>query len=171
MPISIVRCAKRHSLGIGVHAVIGYVCNVKMSPPVLLALAVLTGAPARTSALPSQPATAPTSLPPNPGVIGEAKDWFHRFQAGQIDRSRLSGEVNAQLTDAMIRQEATILKAFGEPSSFTLLRTYPIKDVPAYDFLLQFNGARIIEVIALTNDDKLAGIDFAMFGKPPSMRR
>jgi hypothetical protein len=101
----------------------------------------------------------------DPKIVAKAKEWFHRFQTGQIDRSQLNAQVNEQLTSAMIQQEAATLSRFGNPSSFQFLRTYEISGAVAYDFLLQFSAGRIVEMIAFGSDGKIAGIDFQTFVK------
>ena len=104
----------------------------------------------------------------DPKIVAKAKEWFHRFQTGQIDRSQLNTQVNLQLTSAMIQQEATTLTRFGNPTSFQFLRTYEISGATAYDFLLEFGAGRIVEMIAFGADGKIAGIDFQTFIKTSS---
>jgi hypothetical protein len=104
----------------------------------------------------------------DPKIVAKAKEWFRRFQMGQIDRSQLNTQVNVQLTNAMIQQEAATLSRFGGPSSFQFLRTYEISGATAYDFLLEFSAGRIVEMIAFDADGKIAGIDFQTFVKTSS---
>jgi hypothetical protein len=101
----------------------------------------------------------------DPKIVAKAKEWFHRFQTGQIDRSQLNSQTNAQLTSAMIQQEAATLTRFGNPSSFQFIRAYSVSGAIGYDFLLQFSAGRIIEMIAFDADGKIAGIDFETFVK------
>lgn len=113
-----------------------------------------------------QSLTTPAPAPGvDPRVVARAREWFHRFRAADIDRSQLSSEANAELTDAMVRHESAILKAFGEATSFSFLRTYPIAGEIGYDFLWQFKSGRIVEMIAFDNDGKIGGIDFETFVK------
>ncbi|MGA9419088.1 MAG: hypothetical protein WBV40_08045 [Candidatus Cybelea sp.] len=99
----------------------------------------------------------------DPRITARAKEWFHRFQGGQIDRSQLDAKMNAELTNTMIEQETARLRQVGAPSSFRFIRTYAINGVIGYDFLLQFGAARIVEMIAFDPDGKIAGIDFMTF--------
>lgn len=96
----------------------------------------------------------------DPRIVATAKEWFHRFQTGQIDRSQLDTTVNGELTSAMIEQEGAKLRQFGTPSSFRFIRTYAISGAVGYDFLLQFSAGRIVEMIAFDPGGKIAGIDF-----------
>ncbi|HEX3368718.1 MAG TPA: hypothetical protein VHS56_04005 [Candidatus Cybelea sp.] len=96
----------------------------------------------------------------DPQVLALAKEWFRRFQIGDIDRTQLSDTVNKQLTLAMIRREAAQLKPLGDPLSVTFIRSYPISGMLGYDFQLQFKSVRVIEMIAFDGSGKIAGIDF-----------
>jgi hypothetical protein len=105
----------------------------------------------------------------DPNIVAKAKEWFHRFQTGQIDRSQLGDQVNVQLTDAMIQQEAATLRLFGDPSSFEFVRKYAVSGAIGYDFLLQFGAGRVVEMIAFSADGKIAGIDFQTFVKTSAL--
>jgi hypothetical protein len=60
----------------------------------------------------------------DPRIVATAKEWFHRFQTGNIDRSQLDVSVNVELTNAMIAEEGAKLRQVGAPSSFRFIRTY-----------------------------------------------
>lgn len=106
----------------------------------------------------------PTSTPdPHRVILALAKEWFHRFQTGNIDHSQLDQRINKELTQAMIRKEETTLKAYGTPISFVYVRSEPIDGAKGYYFLLDFKFGRIVEAVALHPDGKIAGIDFATF--------
>lgn len=96
----------------------------------------------------------------DPQILSLAKEWFRRFQIGDIDRTQLSDSVNKQLTLTMIRREAAQLKPLGNPLSVTFIRSYPISGMLGYDFQLQFKSVQIIEMIAFDGSGKIAGIDF-----------
>jgi hypothetical protein len=114
----------------------------------------------------SQSTASPAPIPSaDARVAARAKEWFHRFESANIDRSQLNAETNAELTDANVRRESAVLKAFGDPTGFSFLRSYPIAGVIGYDFLWQFKSGRIIEMIAVDDDGKIAGIDFETFVK------
>ena len=144
-------------------------CNRKILPAILLTAFAI--------AFPSSQcdATAPSANPQAtrivqsapPHVVTRAKEWFRRFQTGDIDRSQLDDQVNSQLTTAVRQRESAILTSFGKPSSFTFLRSYPIEGRMGYDFLWQFAKARIVEKIAFDADGKIAGIDFELWHANP----
>lgn len=122
--------------------------------------------PAPITAAPvAQPSDGPVTLPiADSQITAKAKEWFHRFQTGEIDRSQLDAQVNAQLTDDMVRQETKTLTPLGDPTSFVFVRTYPVSGALEYDFLLQFKAARIIELISFDTGGKIAGLGFELFG-------
>ncbi len=109
---------------------------------------------------PQATSRAPESSSVDPQVLALAKEWFRRFQIGDVDRSQLSDTVNKQLTLTIIRREAAQLKPLGDPLSVTFIRSYPISGMLGYDFQLQFKSVRIIEMIAFDGSGKIAGIDF-----------
>jgi len=136
------------------HAIIGCV-----------AAALLLSEPCHAAVQSPSPQVTSFSQRVDSKIVAKAKEWFHRFQTGQIDRSQLDATANAELTSTIIEQEAARLKQFGEPSSFQFIRTYTISGAIGYDFLLQFSAARIVEMIAFDADGKIAGIDFMTFVK------
>jgi len=110
------------------------------------------------------PTSGPVSLPlADSAITAKAKEWFHRLQTGQIDRSQLDAQVNSQLTDAIIRQETAALTPLGDPTSFVYVRTYPLSDALEYDFMLQFKSARVVELISFNVGGKIAGLGFQLF--------
>jgi hypothetical protein len=122
---------------------------------------------AAISVLPSVSATASSHVSastPRPSVdpiiMAAAKEWFWRFQMGNIDRSQLDDEINQDLTPTMISEESATLKAFGKPSSFVFLRTDRAGGAFGYEFLLTHGSARIRESIAFDGEGTIVGIDF-----------
>lgn len=104
-----------------------------------------------------------TSSSVSPKITAKAKEWFHRFQVGKIDRSQLTPQVNSQLTDDLVNRASEAFNRLGQPTSYSFMRTYSIGGATGYDFLLTFPSKRIIEMIAFDSHGKLAGIDFKTF--------
>lgn len=113
----------------------------------------------------SSPGSAATASYPrvDPRVVAKAKEWFHRFQTGDIDRSQLNLQVNEELTPKLISQEAATLKPLGSPLAFVFVRSEPTGGAIGYDFAIAFKAARVAESIAFDNAGKIAGIDFRVF--------
>ena len=127
----------------------------------LAAVAAALIIPSRIAAAPAAAPAGTVSLPiADSHITAKAKEWFHRFQTGEIDRSQLDAQVNAQLTDDMIHHEAEMLTPLGDPLSFMFVRTYPIDGALEYDFMLQFKATKVIELITFDADGKIAGLGF-----------
>lgn len=124
---------------------------------IMLASVVCDGA----GASPASP--APPTAPVTRRIVARAREWFQRFQTGNIDRSQLNAAVNSQLTESGIRDEGAKLRTFGKPTSFIFLRSYIVGGVFGYDFLIPFKKGRIVEMIAFDPDGRVAGIDFKLF--------
>jgi hypothetical protein len=106
-------------------------------------------------------ASAQTSAPdPNPDITARAKDWLHRLQAGDIDRSQLDAAVNAAFTPDVVKQTSQQLAALGDPLSFAFLKQTVSGDVTAYVYQVTFKSGAIDEIFALDKDGKIAGIRF-----------
>jgi len=81
--------------------------------PMALVVALLIGSTERAAAAPVRT----SSLQTKADVETLALKWFANMQNGQIDRTRLSSEYNAQLTDAAVRKMSQYLKQhdYGTP--------------------------------------------------------
>lgn len=121
-------------------------------------------------------AAAPQKVPPpsvpevDPKIVTLAREWLHRFQVGNIDRSQLNDAVALELTDAMVAQEETVLRPLGQPVTFKFIRSQPMGAVAiGYDFIVTFKSEKkIIESLALDDRGKIAGIDFRVYVPTPS---
>jgi hypothetical protein len=130
-------------------------------------IAVVTAFPLANGNAVAAPGATSTMLPTHVGVDphieAKAKEWFFRFQRGDIDRAQLNEQVNATLTTEMIRAESAKLRPLGAPASFAFVSSEPVHGAMGYDFLLDFGRTRIVESIAFDSDGKIAGIDFQTF--------
>jgi len=110
------------------------------------------------------PAVAAPSPTVDPKIAALAKEWFFRFQRGDVDRAQFTEEVNRELTDAMVRHEAAVLQPFGTPTGFVFVASAPIGAFIGYDFVVTFrSNKRIKESIALDNAGKIAGVNFRIY--------
>src|SRR5580704_1327996 len=115
--------------------------DIRMKPNRLLLLIIAATAlplskPCQAAVQSPSPQVTGVDRNVDPTIIVKAKEWFHRFQTGKIDRS--------QLSDAMIAQEAATLRRFGDPSSFEFIRKYAVGGAMGYAFLLRFSAGRIV---------------------------
>jgi hypothetical protein len=79
---------------------------------VLLTAALLTGDVAAALANPAPP---PNTQLGDSGVAALALRWFKQMQAGRIDRTQLTPEYSAHLTDDAVRQMSRDLNRYGAP--------------------------------------------------------
>ncbi len=115
-------------------------------------------------------ADAPTSSPnvmasaapdASPAVTARAKEWLHRLQTGDIDRSQLDEKMNALLTADTVKLIIGQFGPLGDPQSFTPLGQQPVAgDMTAYVYRVVFKTATLNEVFVLDKDGKIAGIQF-----------
>jgi hypothetical protein len=132
---------------------------------IVVSMLVVSGQLCQAAVQSPSPQSTSLAQSVDPRIVAKAKELFHSFQTGQVDRSQFDAASQAQLSDAMIEREAKTLQPFGNPSSFQFLRTYAIANTIGYDFLLEFSAGRIVEMIAFDPDGKIAGIDFMTFTK------
>ncbi|MBV8459457.1 MAG: hypothetical protein JO009_01045 [Candidatus Eremiobacteraeota bacterium] len=140
------------------HAVLSSMVKAVVCLSFLLTIAV-------SFAICAQATGASENASVKPAIISKAKEWFFRFQHGNIDRSQLDDTTNKELTEEMIRGEADVLKSLGNPTAFIFIQSEPLGAATGYDFLLQFPSARVVESIAFDGSGKIAGIDFHLFVK------
>jgi hypothetical protein len=143
--------------------IIGAVCTLSL----LLSLSVVAGAVADTPSSPSPTASPSATASPASGqdagtdVDARAKEWLHRLQTGDIDRSQLDEAMNAALTPAVIKGLSAKFAPLGDPQSFTPLGQQIVPgDRMAYVYTVVFKTTTLNEVFVLDKDGKIAGIQF-----------
>jgi len=109
---------------------------------------------------PLRPSAELSSIQVTPLIVAKAKEWFLRFEKGNIDRSQLNRAVNDQLTVASVEEEGKRLSSLGPPLAFAFAYADAIGDAIGYNFVITFKTAEVIEAIAFDKSGKIAGIDF-----------
>lgn len=99
----------------------------------------------------------------DPGIQAKAKEWYHRFQTGSIDRSQLDARCNETTTAFFIQREKKLLQPLGSPTKFAFVSAEPVGGAMGYDFAVWLPRGRVIESIAFDGDGKIAGINFETF--------
>jgi hypothetical protein len=134
------------------------------TPTAALAIAVLPPVGGYAANMPPLQSVSTSVGRVSPNVLALAKEWFHRFQTGNIDRAQLDAASNLGLTAEDIRHQEAVLSALGKPVAFKFMGSGIIQGDKAYRFLITFAGPdRIVESIALDSWGKIAGIDFATY--------
>lgn len=110
------------------------------------------------TAQPSAPSSPAAQI--DPKVTAMAKDWLHRIQTANVDRSQLTNEMSAALTPALLQQVAAQLAPLGDPTSVSFVASQTVGAVTIYHFLLTFKTATVNEFLAIDGAGKIAGLRF-----------
>jgi hypothetical protein len=129
----------------------------------LLSLVLLAALSSQLPVRADEVASVPPAHPVSSAVLALAKEWFHRFQTGDIDRSQLDAQTDRALTTVMVRQEAARLRSLGNPIRFAFLGSRRVQEATEYDFAISFRAAKVLEAIAFGASGKVVGVDFEIF--------
>ncbi len=118
-------------------------------------------APGRAQTAPAQ-SSAPSSAPVqvDPKVTAIAKDWLHRVQTANVDRSQLTDQMNAALTPALVQQVAAQLAPLGDPTAVSFVGSQTVQGVTIYHFVLTFKAGTVNEFLGIDAAGKIAGLRF-----------
>jgi hypothetical protein len=113
----------------------------------------------------SSPSPAPAAtVPPVPAAItARAIDWLHRLQVGNIDRSQLTNEVNAQLTDAVAKSITQKLGPLGDSVGFSPVDVQRNKGQTAYIYRVDYAHDTTLYFFFVLDDSsgKVSGLRFS----------
>jgi hypothetical protein len=136
-----------------------------MKPPfthVVLLVTLLTGS--FTSALGDQaPPIDPRS---SDSVERLALEWFECLQAGQIDRTQMTTELSAHLTDDAVMGMARHLKTYGPATGDEIVQIRTIQDQTFYVVKLFLErGDALSLLIGFDDKGRITGISFSSMGQ------
>ena len=118
-------------------------------------------APAPPPMAPLPAATAaPTATPsPDPAMLAHAKNEFAQLQSGKIDRTTLTTDMNALLTDDKLASVKSAIGNFGAPVSFDQQHAGTQGDVRFAVYLVTFgNGTKVDFLIGVDGQGKIAAL-------------
>ncbi|HEY1681728.1 MAG TPA: hypothetical protein VGF98_08850 [Candidatus Tumulicola sp.] len=144
-------------------AVLAVLFVPKFLAPLNAAASTIAASPTpAASPSPATAATASTAPAPTvaPEITARAKEWLHRFQTGNLDRTQLNAEMNTALTPDLVKQVSQQLAPLGEPVTFVISGEQTTQGVTAYIYKVSFKSTSIYEVFGLDKDGKLAAIRF-----------
>ena len=91
-----------------------------------------------------------------------ALQWFEQMRTGQIDRTQLTTEYSAQLTDDAVKKMSAYLNEYkygAAPTGAQVLRTRTIGEQTFYDVKLTFpRGDAASLLLGLNAEGKITGI-------------
>lgn len=104
--------------------------------------------------------TAPTATPsPDPAMLARAKNEFVDLQSGKIDRTTLTTDMSALLTDDKLATVKSGIGNLGAPVSFGQERTGTQGDVRYAVYLVTFaNGTKVDFLIGVDGQGKIAAL-------------
>ena len=129
--------------------------NSDMAPPDMIAAAAFNALNPQIAASLDTPAPGE-----NPTITALAREWTHRLQTGDIDRSQLTPQMSAFLKPADVPLFESQLGELGPPSAFIYRGKKTAGNVTAYSYRVKFKGTALTFVIAIDNAGKIAGLDF-----------
>ncbi len=113
-------------------------------------------------------AAAPAATLTTDSVQNSAVEWFDRMRSGQIDRTQLTADFSAELTDDTVATTSRFLQAHGyidSPTGAKLVDTRTAEDQTLYIVKLSFarrNPANL--QIAIGSDGKISDISLLNAG-------
>ena len=121
-----------------------------------------------TAALSSADAASPTAFPTQVGALTDnsveaiALQWFERMRTGRIDRTQLTAQYSAQLTDDVVKKTSAYLTEYkygASPSAAKILRTSTIGEQTFYNVKLLFpRGDAASLLFGFNAEGKITGI-------------
>ncbi len=124
-----------------------------------LSIAISTTVPAFAQMQPPSPAPVATV---DPAITARAKEWLHRLQTGDIDRTQLDAKMNTLLTPAMLKQFSAAFGPWGDPVTFSYVGQQTVLgDNTAYVFHVVFKANACSEIFVLDKGAKISGFRLA----------
>ncbi len=121
---------------------------------------LLFAAPGGAQTAPAQ-SSAPSPAPQvDPKVTAIAKDWLHRIQTANVDRSQLTEQMSAALTPSLVQMVAAQLAPLGDPTAVSFVGSATAQGITIYDFVLTFGAATVNEFLGIDGAGKIAGLRF-----------
>ena len=131
---------------------------MKLSLLVLVAFTIaLLGAPGDARAQATL-AAADASAAPDAAIMARAKEWLHRLQTADIDRTQLTPQMNDVLNPDSAKQFAAQISVLGDPTSFTFVSKQTTGADTTYTYRAVFKLGAFNEEFSLGADGKISGL-------------
>jgi|HubBroStandDraft_4_1064222.scaffolds.fasta_scaffold841883_1 hypothetical protein len=133
----------------------------------LYAVALLLGgvlAPLAAGAQTPGPATPTPAVspapPPSAALTARAKDWLHRLETADIDRSQLTDEMNTKLTPDLAKQVSGQVSSLGDPTDFAFVDVRTLQGNEVYRYRVTFKSGALFWIFATDANGKVSGMQF-----------
>ena len=131
-----------------------------MKHPIVIMLVVALSMGSVAAAFAGSP--PPSNVPTEKSVETLALEWFAQMQAGQIDRTQLTADYSAQLTDDAVQAMSRYLKEYkygSSPTGAQVLKTRTIEEQIFYVVKLVFpRGDAASLLFGFNAEGKITGI-------------
>ncbi|HLI96106.1 MAG TPA: hypothetical protein VKT72_08475, partial [Candidatus Baltobacteraceae bacterium] len=94
----------------------------------------------------------------DPAITALAKQWVHRMQTGDIDKSQLSASFAKHLTPDAVNGMKEGLAPLGNPTSFVYRGKSTANGATAYQYSVNFKGASLDLTIAVDSQGKISAL-------------
>jgi hypothetical protein len=159
----------RHSLSpLAIHLLWATKMGAKMGLRLRGLISLLAATTLFAGVLANGVADAPASVQSQANALTEknvetiALQWFEQMRTGQIDRTQLTAEYSAQLTDDAVKKMSAYLNEYrygASPTGAQVLRTRTIGEQTFYDVKLTFpRGDAASLLFGLNVEGKITGI-------------
>jgi hypothetical protein len=129
---------------------------------IILMAMLFAAAFANGIAVMSAAAQEPANAFPEKRVETIALQWFERMRTGQIDRTQLTAEYSAQLTDEAVKKMSAYLNEYkygASPTGAQVLRTRTRGEQTFYDIKLTFpRGDAASLLFGFDSEGRITGI-------------
>jgi D-alanyl-D-alanine carboxypeptidase len=98
--------------------------------------------------------------PSDRAAAGRAKEWLGRIERGDLDRTQLTDQMSAVLTDAVVKSAGGQLKSFGAMKSLTCVSADEDASGRNYSFEVTFSKQAIRWVMGIDAQGKIASLYF-----------
>jgi hypothetical protein len=116
------------------------------------AFGLTSEAPSRAADTPS-----PSASGEDPVITKLAAAMLSQAQAGSIDRTRLTSQMDAALTPDAVASVSQQLRPLGKPKSMTFVSRLPSGPYETYRYRIVWDSVAVDETFAIDGDGKIAG--------------
>jgi D-alanyl-D-alanine carboxypeptidase len=92
-----------------------------------------------------------------PEITARVREWLHRFETGDVDRSQLTSDMNGSLTPELVAQTKAQVAPLGNPTKLVFRGSQTNGSIAAYTYVAVFANATLRIVMALDGEGKIAG--------------
>jgi hypothetical protein len=93
----------------------------------------------------------------DPAITARAKEWLHRFETNDIDRSQLTQTMSTALTPELTAQAQLQFAPLGMPQSLSFRGKLEDGTSTIYRYLAKFSAGTFVILIGIDTNGKISG--------------